>query len=136
MSDPIKIQPRPTDVSAPYWQGCQEDELRLQQCERCSNYQFYPRIMCSHCGSRELTWQTTSGVGKIASFTVVRRGVSAAYEGPYVVALIDLNEGPRMMSHVLVDNPDDERLRVGASVTAAFQSWSEETKVAVFRLDE
>ena len=92
--------------------------------------------MCSHCGSQSLKWQTASGRGKIASFTVVRRGVSAAYEGPYVVALIDLDEGPRMMSQILIDNPDGAALGVGAAVSAVFKNWSEETKVAVFKIEE
>ena len=67
---------------------------------------------------------------------MVRRGVSAAYEGPYVVALVDLDEGPRMMSQILVDNPDEAALCVGAPVNAVFKNWSEETKVALFELDE
>ena len=136
MTESNKIQPRPTNVSAPFWEACREDKLRIQQCQSCANFQFYPRIMCSHCGSRSLEWQAVSGQGKIASFTVVRRGVSAAYEGPYVVALIDLDEGPRMMSQILTDNPDGAALRVGAPVTAIFENWSEETKVALFELDE
>mgnify|MGYP001024456517 FL=1 len=134
MSKATKIQPRPTAVSEPYWQGCSDKELRLQFCTSCNKHQFYPRIVCSTCGSSELEWQKASGQGTIASFTVVRRGVSEAYTAPYLVALIDLAEGVRMMSQVLTSNPDDGRLRVGANVAVSFVEWSPEMMVPVFTL--
>ena len=134
MSETTKIQPRPTAVSEPYWQGCRDKELGLQFCTSCNKHQFYPRIVCSKCGSSELEWQKASGQGTIASFTVVRRGVSESYTAPYVVALIDLAEGVRMMSQVLTSNPDDGRLRVGAKVAVSFVAWSTEMMVPVFSL--
>ena len=135
MSDLTRTQPRPTATSEPYWQGCAEGELRVQYCLGCEQYQFYPRIVCSKCGATALEWRPASGEGRIASFTVVRRGVSAAYEAPYVVALIDLEEGVRMMSQVAMANPDDAGLKVGARVRVAFADWSGEVTVPVFELD-
>ena len=129
-----RILPRPTELSRPYWDGCGEGILRLQQCLECSRFQFYPRIICSHCGSSQLHWQVASGRGVIASFTIVQRGISAAYPAPYVVALIDLEEGPRMMSQVI--DPDPRRLHIGAPVDVAFESWSEGIKLPVFRLSD
>ena len=134
MFEATKIQPRPTTVSEPYWQGCSDKELRLQFCTSCNKHQFYPRIVCSTCGSSELEWQKASGQGTIASFTVVRRGVSEAYTAPYLVALIDLAEGVRMMSQVLTSKPDDGRLRVGANVAVSFVAWSPDMTVPVFTL--
>ena len=136
MSDPQKIQPRPTAVSEPYWAGCREGELRLQNCQSCRSTQFYPRLMCASCGSRDLAWVTASGVGRIASFTVVRRGVSAAYEAPYVVALVDLAEGPRMMSQISNCDADDPRLEIGAAVEVEFREWSSDVTMPVFRLSD
>ena len=127
-----RIQPRPTATSEPYWQGCREGELRLQKCKACGLVQFYPRILCSQCQHRELGWVVASGRGEIASFTVVRRGVSEAYPSPYVVALIDLFEGPRMMSHVV--GVDPESVAVGDAVTVEFENWSAEISMPVFRL--
>ena len=134
MTEPGRIQPRPTQVSEPYWQGCLEGELRMQFCAACETYQFYPRVACSSCGGSSLDWRRVSGNGRIASFTVVRRGVSSAYEAPYIVALIDLEEGPRLMSHVVDVEPDDLRLRVGAMVFVKFQDWADEVAMPVFRL--
>ncbi len=126
-----KIEPTPTPLSEPYWEGCRAGELRLQQCAECRRHQFYPRLMCSHCGSRSLSWQRASGRGTVASFTVIRRGVSDAYPAPYVVALIDLPEGVRMMS-TLVDT-DPEAVRVGDTVQVAFEKLSEVIALPVFR---
>lgn len=106
----------------------------MQFCTACEAYQFYPRVACSACGGSSLDWRQVSGNGRIASFTVVRRGVSSAYETPYIVALIDLEEGPRLMSHVVDVEPDDLRLRVGAMVLVKFQDWADEVAMPVFRL--
>ncbi|MEM7001263.1 MAG: Zn-ribbon domain-containing OB-fold protein [Pseudomonadota bacterium] len=129
-----KIMPRPSAVSEPFWQGAREGQLRLQQCNSCGHYQFYPRLMCSHCGAQDLAWQPASGRGRVASFTIVRRGISLAYTAPYVVALIDLEEGVRMMSQILIDNPGDGRLMVGADVRVLFADWADNVVVPVFEL--
>jgi uncharacterized OB-fold protein len=125
-----RIQPRKTRLTEPYWEGCRSGELRLQRCTACGNCQFYPRIACSHCGATDLAWQRASGRGHIASFTVVRRGITQAYEAPYVVALIDLEEGPRMMS--TITGCDPESVRIGQPVSVAFEEWSEEVSLPVF----
>ena len=127
-----RILPSPTPLSEPYWQGCREGVLRLQHCDDCQLYQFYPRSLCSHCGGRRLSWRDVSGRGRIASYTIVRRGISPAYEAPYVVALIDLAEGPRMMSWVVGSEPGD--VVIGAPVSAEFRAWSDDVSMPVFRL--
>lgn len=134
MPEVTRISPRPTAVSEPYWRGCAEGELRLQRCASCSSYQFYPRIVCVACGGDELQWARATGKGHVASFTVVRRGVSAAYEAPYVIALIDLEEGVRLMSQIVMPDPGDDRLRVGAAVSVTFEKWSSDVTVPLFEL--
>jgi uncharacterized OB-fold protein len=124
--------PPVTELTGPYWEGCRAGELRLQQCTGCGRYQFYPRILCSHCHGRELKWVAAEGHGTIASFTVVRRAISKAYTAPYVVALIDLAEGVRMMSSIVDVEP--ETVRVGDPVTVDFEAWSDELSLPVFRL--
>jgi uncharacterized OB-fold protein len=104
----------------------------LQRCQNCVHVVFYPRTHCDACQSDQLAWETVSGVGTIASYTVVRRGVSADFEAPYIIALIDLAEGPRMMSQIL--DADPEALAVGLSVSVDFAAWSEDITLPVFRL--
>lgn len=129
---PEKFLPRPDAESLPYWQGCNEERLLLQVCSACGNRQFYPRILCTACGGAQLAFEPASGRGRVKSFTVIRIPVSPAYESlvPYVVALVELDEGPTMMSHVTL--PDVDALRIGDRVEVAFQQWSEDQKVPVF----
>ena len=126
--------PPVTELTQPYWDGCNNGELRLQRCNDCGRHQFYPRIVCSHCTSTNLEWAGASGAGKIASFTVVRRAISKAYEAPYIVALIDLAEGVRMMSMVV--DADIESVSIGDAVSVDFETWSEELSLPVFRIAE
>ena len=131
-SQPAKITPTPTALAEAYWEGCRQGELRLQQCDSCERYQFYPRVLCTHCGGDVLSWRAVSGRGLVASFTVVRRGISKAYPAPYVVALIDLEEGPRMMSNIIVDDP--QQVAVGSAVSVTFQPWGGDHVLPVFEL--
>ena len=127
-----KPSPRPTPTEQPFYDACSRGELLLQHCEGCAHVLFYPRTHCDRCHSEQLTWQVAAGTGTIASYTVVRRGVSSDFEAPYVIALIDLAEGPRMMSQIV--DVDTETLAVGQPVTVDFAQWSEDITLPVFRL--
>ena len=127
-----KPLPRPTSTEQPFYDACAEGKLVLQRCQSCGHVLFYPRTNCDACQSDQLVWEDASGAGNIASYTVVRRGVSADFAAPYVIALIDLAEGPRMMSQVVDTSPD--ALAVGLSVRVDFAAWSEDIKLPVFRL--
>lgn len=129
-----KILPRETQLSAPYWQGARDGVLTMQRCQSCNQFQFYPRIVCSHCGHEQLAWEAVSGHGKVLSFTIVRRGISKAYEAPYVVALIDLREGVTMMSTIQTSDP--ESIEIGANVQVVFEAWGEDVQMPLFQLVE
>jgi uncharacterized protein len=124
--------PQPTGETVCYWEGCKNHELLIQQCSDCGQYQFYPRIMCTNCTSREVNWVKATGRGKIISFTIVYRAISKAYlaETPYVVALIELEEGPTMMSNVVQCDLKD--VEVGMSVEVVFEDWSDEITIPKF----
>lgn len=127
-----KFFPRPTPESAPFWEGCRGHKLMLQHCSSCGKYQFYPRIICSHCMSDQLEWREASGRGHVETYTVVTRAVSDAYaaDAPYVIALITLAEGPRMMSNIIGCDP--EKVRCGLPVQVTFERWSDEITVPKF----
>ena len=129
---PPKHFPRPTPETEAYWDGCRKHELLLQRCTECSEFQFYPRILCTSCSSDKLEWVKANGQGKILTFTVVRRPVSEAYAAdiPYVVALIELDEGPTMMSNVVECNP--EALKIGDPVRVLFEDWSKDISIPMF----
>ena len=128
-----RLLPKATPTSEPYWQGCKLGELRLQQCESCLQVQFYPRVLCTACEHQTLTWIVASGRGRIASFTIIHRGVSPDYSTPLVVALIDLEEGPRLMSHIVGCHA--QSAKIGDRVTVRFERWSDDVAVPVFELE-
>ncbi|MEM6581566.1 MAG: Zn-ribbon domain-containing OB-fold protein [Pseudomonadota bacterium] len=127
----MRILPEPTALTRPYWEGAKAGKLMVQYCKDCGEFQFYPRIICSNCGGDNPEWREVSGRGRIASYTVVRHPISAAYEAPYVVALIDLEEGPRMMSSLI--EVDIDAVAIGDQVVVAFEAWSDEIDMPVFR---
>jgi uncharacterized OB-fold protein len=128
-----KIMPVATPETAPYWEGCRSGELRIQRCGQCGQHQFYPRILCSNCMAEDLQWVIASGEGEVVSFSIVRRAVSQAYreDVPYTVALIQLAEGPTMMSNVV--HCDPEKVAVGMAVTVLFEDWTDEVSMPKFR---
>jgi len=128
----LRTQPTRSAFSEPWFQACSEGRLLIQRCNDCGHYQFYPRIVCRDCGAREPAWVEASGRGLLASFTVVRRPVTEAYQAPYVVALVDLEEGPRMMSNIVSALPED--LEIGMAVSLRFESWSDDVALPVFTL--
>lgn len=111
--------------AGPYWDGANNGILRLQYCQDCQTPRFYPRHLCAICGSSSVTWRDVSGLGVVYSFTIVHRGPSAAFKArqPYVVALIDLQEGPRMMSNIVGD--DARQVAIGDAVKVQFERRGE-----------
>ncbi|PZU34452.1 MAG: DNA-binding protein [Acidovorax sp.] len=87
----------------------------LQHCPQCQNHVFTPRELCPHCGASPLRWVRASGLGTVYSATTIARKADAG--GNYNVALIDLDEGVRMMSRVEGVAPED--VRIGQRVQAA-----------------
>ena len=94
--------PKPTAESRPFWDGCAAGELRYQRCALCSQTQLIPRALCAACQHDQLQWLTSRGLGRILSFTVVHRAPTAAFkeEVPYVIAIVDMEEGFRLMVNV------------------------------------
>lgn len=101
--------PVPTPATQPFWDGTRAGELRLQRCEDCARHVFYPRIACPFCGSSRLEWTPVSGRARLSSY-VINHVPAPGYAGdvPYVIAIVQLDEGPRMITN-LVDVPPDPR---------------------------
>lgn len=125
--------PQPTKETEPYWEGCRNHELLIQQCLNCGKHQFYPRIICTACSSRRVKWVRASGRGKVISYTTIHRAPSKAYmeDAPYVVAIIRLEEGPTMMSNIVECDP--KNVVIDMIVEVVFDDWSEEVSIPKFR---
>jgi uncharacterized OB-fold protein len=107
--------------SAVYWQSAKEGRLVLRRCNSCGEKHFMPRYLCPVCWSTDLEWIEAGGKGRVHSFTIIRRASSPAFTGltPYVVALIDLEEGPRMMSNIVGEGAMG--IEIGDGVTLTFE---------------
>ena len=118
--------------SRPFWDAAKAHKFVLQQCADCSRYIYYPRVVCPHCFGERIEWKDASGEGTIYSFTVARRGAGPAFkeDAPYVVALIDLKEGPRMMSNIVTDDVDV--VRIGQQVRMVYDDVTEEITLPKF----
>jgi uncharacterized protein len=105
------------DTNAQYfWNGCNESELRFQRCADCNHAQFFPRSHCLTCSSDRVEWQTSKGIGTIYSVTRVERAPTDEFRAlaPYTIALVDMDEGVRIMAHA------DFALKIGNKARATF----------------
>lgn len=87
-------------TTEPFWQACAEGRLTVQRCAACGHHQFYPRPFCLACESGDLGWSDVSGRGTIYSLTTVRLPVAEELPPPYLLALVDLEEGPRLLTNI------------------------------------
>jgi len=131
---PEKPLPEIDADSAPFWRGTMERRLMLPFCTGCGRPHFPPRALCPHCHGDGLEWKRASGEGTIYTYTIARRGAGPAFEdeAPYVVALIDLAEGVRMMSNVITD--DFEKIAIGAPVRVVFERAADKVTLPKFEL--
>ena len=123
--------PLPDADTAEYWRAAHEGRLLVQRCTACTKAQLYPRDRCRHCRG-EVRWEEASGRGTVYSFTVVRQNYIRPFRDwiPYVVALVDLEEGPRVMTNVVGCDPGE--VHIGMPVRARFEVVSDAAGIALF----
>jgi len=111
--------------TAEFWRGCNHERLLFQRCAHCGHAQFPPRSLCVACHGRDLAWRESARRGQIHSFTVVHRAPTAAFKGdvPYVLALVDLDEGFRIMCNLIGCSP--EEAAIGLPVRIIFETRGE-----------
>jgi len=119
--------------SEQYWAGAREGRLMVRRCCSCQKTHFLPRYLCPACWSTELEWLECAGMGTVHSFTIIRRASVPEYNErvPYVVALIDLAEGPRLMANIV--GPDALQTALGDEVVVEFEQRGAGAKVPQFR---
>ncbi|GAC1365316.1 MAG: OB-fold domain-containing protein [Ktedonobacteraceae bacterium] len=118
-----------------YWEGIALGELRIQRCAACARSVFYPRSICPHCHSDRLSWIVASGRGTIYTYTVAHQAFGAfAVEAPFIIALVELEEGVRMMTRIV--GAPRELVTIGAQVHVTFETSAEGITLPYFRLVE
>ena len=122
----------PTLEDAPFWEAAAEGRLVLPRCRSCGTVIWYPRPFCPECRTTSgVEWISASGRGTVYSFTVSHRGMGPySQHAPYVVAYVELEEGPRVLTNIV--GADLDALRIGDAVEVVFQPAGD-TKVPRFR---
>jgi uncharacterized OB-fold protein len=130
-----KPLPEPDPVTRPFWESVKAHAMRIQRCEACGRYVFYPRPLCPHCFSVALTWTPVSGQGTVYSFTIVYRHPVVAFqaETPYIVALVELDEGVRLLTNLVEVPPDPGRVYIGMPVELVYEDVTPEITLPKFR---
>lgn len=124
--------PTPTPETRHYWEGAREGELRLQRCDACRKAYFPPRPFCPDCGSREVSVFRASGRGKLHSY-VINHMKAPGFEPPYAVAVVELEEGPRLMSNILDCPATPEALQLDMDLEVTFEKVTDEITLPQFR---
>jgi uncharacterized OB-fold protein len=124
--------PLPDQDTAAFWEGARHGKLLVQRCVECRRVQFYPRYFCTACAG-DVEWIEASGRGEVYSFSIVRKNGTPPFDTlvPYVLALIELDEGVRMMGNV-VDVPVDD-VRIGMAVEVHFARETDEIFLPMWR---
>lgn len=126
--------PEIDEFTRPYWDAAAEGRLLLRRCGECGKAHHYPREFCPACwaGEERVTWETASGRATLYTWSVIHRNDLPPFGGrvPYVAAVVDLVEGPRMMTEVV--GVEGVELRVGMELVVTFREAAEGVWVAVF----
>src|SRR5206468_181305 len=132
MTEGPSRRPRPaiSQDTAFFWEGAARGELLMQRCRMCGTLRHPPGPMCPSCGSQEWDTLRSTGRGEVYSFVVYHYPVIPPFEPPYVVALIALEEGVRMVSNVIDVEPED--VRIGMPVDVRFVAVDEELTLPMF----
>ncbi|MET1414731.1 zinc ribbon domain-containing protein [Roseibium sp. HPY-6] len=97
--------PTKTPLTAPFWENAAEGKLTIQKCGSCGEHFFYPRPLCPNCWSSDVAWTEVRGSGRLKSFSQIWKPGHPGWlpVTPYLVGLVELDEGPTLLSHILVE---------------------------------
>ncbi|MBW8792778.1 MAG: Zn-ribbon domain-containing OB-fold protein [Streptomyces sp.] len=118
---PRHDRPEPDAFTRPYWEAAAEGRLLIRRCRACGRAHHYPREFCPHCWSEDVTWERATGRATLYTWSVVHRNDLPPFGDrvPYVPAVVDLAEGPRMMTELVGSDP--ATLRAGLELEVAFR---------------
>lgn len=132
MPEPGRALPQPTPETQHFWDGTLAGELRLQRCDTCAKIYFPPRPFCPACGSREVSVFKASGKAKLYSYVIHHRPVPG-FTPPYAIAVVELEEGPRMMTNIVECPQTPEALQLDMPVEVVFEPQNDKITLPLFR---
>jgi uncharacterized protein len=125
----------PSPDATQFWESCARRELALPFCASCEDFFFYPRTVCPECGSRDISWRTVTGRGRLHTFCIQYQSALPGFANavPFVTAIVELEEGPRMMTLLTEVEPDPAAIRCGMPVEVAFAELDDRGVLPAFR---
>jgi uncharacterized OB-fold protein len=125
--------PTPDPTTDEFWAAAKEGKLLIKRCATCHRAHFYPRPFCPHCWSENVDWEEASGRAHLYTWSVVHTNDLPPFADrvPYVAAIVDLDEGPRMMTNVVDCDVND--LRAGMALEVTFVEVAEGLAIPLFR---
>jgi uncharacterized OB-fold protein len=127
-----RLLPEPTPETSHFWEGCQADELRLQRCADCSQSYFPPRPFCPKCASRNVEVYRASGRASLYSYVINHRPRPDVGTEPHAIAVVTLEEGPRMMTNIVGCPQTPEALVLDMPLSVTFEKQSEQITLPFF----
>jgi uncharacterized OB-fold protein len=124
--------PKPTPETQHYWDGAKAGELRLQTCNDCSKTYFPPRPFCPKCGSRSVKVTKASGKAKLYSYVIHARD-TPGFKAPYAIAVVELAEGPRMMTNIVGCDQTPEALQLDMPLEVTFEKQTDDISLPMFK---
>ena len=124
--------PTPTPETAHFWDGTRHGELRLQRCRSCDDAYFPPRPFCPRCHSRDVEVLAASGRATLYSYVISHRP-PPGFEAPFAIAVVELEEGPRMMTNLVDVEPVPEELPLDLALEVVFEPLTDEITLPLFR---
>jgi uncharacterized OB-fold protein len=128
--------PQPmTPEAKPYWEGARDGKLMIPKCRACGRAFMYPRVLCPFCASREIDWIQASGRGRLYSFEIAHQILNKAFKvkTPVVLAMVELEEGPRLLTNLVDVEPDPTKLRCDIPVEVVFAKLTDQVSLPMFR---
>jgi uncharacterized OB-fold protein len=132
MADAARARPVPTPETQHYWDGARRGELLLQRCDDCSKTYFPPRPFCPACGSRKVGVVKASGKATLYSYVIAHRA-APGFTAPYAIAVVELAEGPRLMTNIVDCPQTPEALELDMALGVAFERLDDAITLPVFR---
>jgi hypothetical protein len=129
------LEPKATPDTAPFWEAAQEGKLRIQRCGDCGRHYFYPRAFCRYCWSSNVAWVDVTGRALLSSYVINDRPLPGTDEASPVIALVTLEEGPRMLTNIVGVEPDPANLPLDMPLKVTFEPRGT-TMVPVFTPEE
>ncbi|HUS98433.1 MAG TPA: Zn-ribbon domain-containing OB-fold protein [Hyphomicrobiaceae bacterium] len=124
--------PKPTPETQHYWDGTKAGELRLQICNSCNHTYFPPRPFCPKCSSRDVKVTKATGKGKLFSY-IINHLPTPGFKPPFAIAVVELDEGPRLMSNIVDCDQTPEALQLDMPLEVTFEAQNDEITLPMFK---